>query len=503
MTTLIPTLTASIETKAFTPSKYQQAIYDYIRDGTGHLVVKAVAGGAKTTTAVESLNYIPKDKKVLFLAFNKAIALTLQDRVPKNVKASTIHAYGFSVVKRLLPDSQMNGDKVYNIIQRLIKEEFWIIPKDERVAFLNRIEKLVNLMRLTLQSSPAQCQDICDQYGIECEDNEIEYALQTYEEVLEDEDTFDFTDMIFIPATCEFATKGFDFIYVDEFQDCSEAQYRFIRKLLKPDTGRLIVVGDPNQSIYSFLGAEPRLFAEALSVKNTIELPLSISYRCSKSVVKWAKHLVPHIEHREDAPDGKVITEGSVHNIQAGDFVLARTNFPLVCLCMDFIKANRKAVIRGSDIGRNLISILKPHFDKNITELKRALEKKLLKLEDRLRNKYPDKRLDNIPEYQTFSEKKMIIEAIAEKCLTVQEIITKIEALFSDSTKEGVILSTIHKAKGLEAKRVFIIEPQLIPFPYYMDSPGAKEQEDNINYVARTRAVEHLEYVRDWTCFKK
>ena len=56
--------------KVFKPSKYQQAIYDFITDGEGNTVIDAVAGSGKSTTIVNALNIIPQDRKILFLAFN-------------------------------------------------------------------------------------------------------------------------------------------------------------------------------------------------------------------------------------------------------------------------------------------------------------------------------------------------------------------------------------------------------------------------------------------------
>jgi len=68
----------------FTPSPYQQGIYDFITKGTGNAVVSAVAGSGKTTTLINALNLIPSELNVLFLAFNKSIAKELAERVPKN-----------------------------------------------------------------------------------------------------------------------------------------------------------------------------------------------------------------------------------------------------------------------------------------------------------------------------------------------------------------------------------------------------------------------------------
>ena len=83
---------------AFKPSKFQQAIYDFITDGKGNAVVSAVAGSGKTTTLLNALKLIPTNKRVLFLAFNKSIAKELQERVPNtpNIHVKTVHGFGYS-----------------------------------------------------------------------------------------------------------------------------------------------------------------------------------------------------------------------------------------------------------------------------------------------------------------------------------------------------------------------------------------------------------------------
>lgn len=101
------------------------------------------------------------------------------------------------------------------------------------------------------------------------------------------------------------------------------------------------------------------------------------------------------------------------------------------------------------------------------------------------------------------SEKVQIVNVLAEGCGTVAEVMAKIARIFSDAMGAGITLSTVHRFKGLEAERVFIVEPQLIPFPYYTEQAWQVQQENNIDYVARTRAISHLEYIRDWSAFPK
>jgi ATP-dependent exoDNAse (exonuclease V) beta subunit len=83
------------------------------------------------------------------------------------------------------------------------------------------------------------------------------------------------------------------------------------------------------------------------------------------------------------------------------------------------------------------------------------------------------------------------LEALAEGLNTKDELIKKIEDVFSDSKKEGISLSTIHKAKGLESTNVYIACPSLMPSKSAKQQ-WEKEQEHNLMYVAFTRAKEKL-----------
>lgn len=81
---------------AFKPSKYQRLVYTFIEKCKGNAVVNAVAGSGKSTTIVNALRIIPKDKKILFLAFNKSIVNELSEKVKDvpNVNVMTLHSLG-------------------------------------------------------------------------------------------------------------------------------------------------------------------------------------------------------------------------------------------------------------------------------------------------------------------------------------------------------------------------------------------------------------------------
>ena len=103
----------------FKPSVYQQRIFDFIANGSGSAIVEAVAGSGKTSTIVQGLNLIPNNKRTLFLAFNKSIALELQKRIPGHVKAQTLNGMGHGAWMRYRQGSQvkLNANKTRDIIR--------------------------------------------------------------------------------------------------------------------------------------------------------------------------------------------------------------------------------------------------------------------------------------------------------------------------------------------------------------------------------------------------
>ena len=94
---------------------------------------------------------------------------------------------------------------------------------------------------------------------------------------------------------------------------------------------------------------------------------------------------------------------------------------------------------------------------------------------------------------EVLQQKIEVIECLCEEVESVPELKKLINNIFSDDIK-GIMLSTIHKAKGLENDRIFFLCPELIPSKY-ATQPWQYEQEANLKYVAITRAKKELIYV--------
>ena len=99
----------------YTPSTYQQNVFDFVQHGTGNAVISALAGSGKTTVIVSCMKLVPKTQKCLFLAFNKSIVNTLQEKVKNysNCYVKTMHSLGFAILRRNLGDNIEKNDYKY------------------------------------------------------------------------------------------------------------------------------------------------------------------------------------------------------------------------------------------------------------------------------------------------------------------------------------------------------------------------------------------------------
>ena len=342
-----------------------------------------------------------------------------------------------------------------------------------------------------------------NEFGCIVVTKEMEYIKteKVYDMEVEDNHNFIVTSSTWVKNT-----KAKDFgIVAHNCQDVNTAQRLLMLKAIK-ENGRFVSVGDKFQAIYSFAGSDSDAFEKLINLPDVKLFPLSKSYRCGKNIIKSVQHIVPHIEANESNPDGVIIKADSVDNIEVGDMVLCRNTYPLVKLCLKFISEDKKANVMGADIGKTIITLLDQTRESDSEKAFARLYDKLNKTLERVIKKTGlsvDKAMKKA-EYTNMLEKIKMIETIFSKLPegnnSVNDISNKISSIFSDSTGNGILLSTIHKAKGLESKRVYIIHPELMPSKF-AEKEWELEQENNLIYVARTRAISQLSYVTDYYAY--
>ncbi len=236
------------------------------------------------------------------------------------------------------------------------------------------IAKCVSLCKGFLVDTPSKVGDLIDKFGIEIFDYSrekfTELVLKTLALCKAKKDVIDFDDMIWFPFVYRLNVGKFDVVFVDEAQDLNAAQMAMVLSACKMD-GRIIAVGDPAQSIYQFRGADSEAIPNFINKLNAKSLPLSVTYRCPTKVVDLAKEIVPDIEAHENAKEGtveEVPAEQILKLVRPGDFVLSRTNAPLIKHCMALLRAGVPANIQGRDVGANLHYFIKKSKAKTIVQ---------------------------------------------------------------------------------------------------------------------------------------
>jgi DNA helicase-2/ATP-dependent DNA helicase PcrA len=482
---------------------------------------------------------------ICFVAFNKSIATELQRRVPEGCNASTMHSMGLRAVTANFGRLDIPRDASWVVRERVAK----VLGMDVRELMKTRYDmlaatcKLVSLCKMNLvdASSVEDLQNLAAHYEIEL-NGSASVVFDTVPKVLalcrdpKADGRMDYDDMIWLPVALGLPVIKYDLLLVDEAQDLNRCQQALARKA----GTRLILVGDPKQAIYGFAGADsesmPRLSAELSETPaGCVTLPLTVTRRCGKAIVAEAQKYVPDFAAFDSNPEGTISrasyegAEGtwqvlgpkgqdaagklaqmvdptakerySYHGlVQDGDMLLCRVNAPLVSQCFRFLKAGRKAYIQGKDVGAGLISTIKklckigkgPELNQSIVDLISGLSE-WLHSEQAKENA---KRMPAEARLIALQDRYDCLSCFCEDASTVDAVIAKIEAVFSDADQEGIRLSSVHKAKGLEAHRVFILQPKGATMPHPMaKSKWQREQEFNLLYVAITRAINELVYV--------
>ena len=457
------------------PSEYQVNIFEHIKNDKTNLVVEAVAGSGKTFTIVEALKYIPRNKNVLFVAFNKHISEELSKRVPMNVEASTLNAFGYRIMRNGGICAKINARKVKNIVWYKIYQEDNF---SEYIKYLGAVLKLVSLFKAFGITQPTQddCVYLADRYGIVIYDEKIySIALQALEESLRMVQIIDFDDQLLYPIHFQLPIPKYDYVFVDEAQDLNPIQIDLVRRASR---GMIVAVGDTHQAIYGFRGADPEAIKNITTTLNATTLPLSICYRCAKNIVYEAQKIVPTIEPAPTQLDGNIETIQVPKYrdiVRDGDWVLCRTTAPLVAEALRMLRQKRRATVKGRQIGEALLSLAERVEDLDQYELEQIERLKnnetaLIELQDQI---------DTI---------RALLEAYGREGLK-----KGIEELFGEETT-GIMYCTIHRSKGLETDRIFLICPELLPHPK-CTKDWQYEQEDNLHYIAITRAKVEFRYV--------
>lgn len=520
------------ELSAFEASSYQREIFHWFRGPdplvlagpvNDNLVVIARAGSGKTTTILRAVEGAP-EAHILLTAFNKPIQEELDKRVRRmarsGVEALTLHSLGYRAIRREFGyirtcerferedwlANQVCGGMPYGakrLVAKLVTKAREIEPTSATV------ESLVDLaMDFDLVPGPMD-----NSLSV----NDVARAtMRALGHALSmdgiKQTGIDFADMIYLPLALDLMEPEYDMVVTDEYQDMTHAQALLARAACKPG-GRMAIFGDDRQCIYGFRGADVANIGKVRRELNAATLKLPRTYRCPLAVVALAQKLVPDFEPNPQAKEGVIDTIESLDELvaqaQTGDFVLSRTNAPLMRVALKLLRENKPAIIRGRDFGGTLQTMVrqlaKGAAAYSLIAFLGALDAYQEKTQAKLLAMKRDDRV------ALLVDKCDTLRFIARDMTSVGNLGDRIKELFVDRVADAVICSTVHKAKGLESNRVFLLEPSFYvripcecghqhagrPCPKcqcetHTPDPARKLEEDNIRYVAVTRTKHQL-----------
>ena len=487
-------------------SPEQSAFINWAATGQGSCILEAVAGAGKTTTLVAAIETIPG--QVAVLAYNKKIAEEIKGKIKhlsSKAEAGTVHSFGLKAFRRTFKNFTVDGNKLRKLSEQLH-------PIGTKLAiYTSTMAKLVSLAKQRALlgeeiNNAASWTEIASHFDVFSAFEEtpavkipegeiIAAAINLLHKNNAVVDVIDFDDMVYLPLALGLPFWQYDVVMVDEAQDTNPARRLLVKKMVKAK-GRVIAVGDRHQAIYGFTGADNNSLDLIAQELNAVRMPLTTTYRCPKSVVSFAQQWVNHIQAHESAPEG-VISSSTMEvflarqDLNSEAAVLCRNTKPLVALALTLIRRKIPCKIEGRDIGATLKKLLTRWAVKNLSALSQKLDMYLVKQIERLTKKKQEDKIGVLED--TVGTLQVIIDQCLKEGKTfVDDAVVMLDALFSDDVTDVLILSTIHKSKGREWKRVFWLDrPGTCPSKYAKQD-WQRDQEANLCYVAATRAQNEL-----------
>jgi DNA helicase-2/ATP-dependent DNA helicase PcrA len=435
-------------------------------------------------------------------------------------------AKGAGIVPRVLPNSMMHDQHDYGLSYNGLVDD-----------------------------TPEAWQALIDHYGLDEDECNIPLVRKVLARGIEiARETCDFDDMLYMSVISGVPFDKYDVVLVDELQDLSGIQHVMIERMLAGG-GRFIGVGDSHQSCYGFRGAVVDSMEQAAEKFQCRRLPLSVSYRCPQAVVLHAQQWVPQIEYAADAQQGYVGLEGTdwagqtkvalgapivctcfaedgeycpthgndqgkateegiskwrgLSDFHPGDAILCRLTRPLIEAAFTLIRGRVACRVLGRDIGKGLTDLVrksKLRDSEPVGFFHDWLGRWAGKQRARLRAKQEWAKLglleDKLATLEVFMDELSAIrepEGLSplDSEPTVGMLIREIESLFVDNDAAAgmVTLATVHKAKGLEWGRVFVLDAGECMPCRWARQPWEMVQERNLMYVAATRAMRELRYI--------
>jgi DNA helicase II / ATP-dependent DNA helicase PcrA len=536
-------------------TREQLAIIGATQNTSANLTIEALAGTGKTTTLISLL---PKLKGTIALqAFNRAIAdelkaktSTLPWQTGSRLTIGTVHSFGLRALKaaKLLDKPRTTGGK----LSYLLKDMFPGNRFDRVETTSTLIRKLtshaknagIGLGRQTYSFNTANgyllfaLADDLDAWNTLAQHFTIDLDFEntqtplSWEEFLsicqrlletsnQNRAMIDFDDMVYLPLLllCD-KLPTFDNLLIDEAQDISPTRRALAFRSLAPE-GRLIAVGDRHQAIYGFTGAATDSLDSIRTTSHSTSYPLTICWRCDDAILDEARKLVPAIRTRPNAEASGKVQRILIDDIEQaaiagqdtlqtaidtrlfpspGDAILCRLNKPIVTFALMLLKHGQRVRIEGRDLGGRLLDLVRKsdpsHAYANLSDLAITFET------------WAEGQINAASNRQSaaahFEDEASAATVLIERCLIegqtrFSDLENLVKNLFDDNipASQFITLSSVHKAKGREWPHVWLLgRGDYMPF-HRAPADWELEQEQNLIYVAITRAERQLTYITD------
>ena len=279
----------------------------------GPMLVLAGAGSGKTKVLTSRIAYLIENgvnpRNILAITFTNKAAKEMKDRVvnligssANYIQISTFHSLGLKMIK-----------ENYSILG--YDKNFTILDSDDTLTVVKKIIKEMNLnpqfynakaIRNKISSAKNEFMSVSEFSHVEF-DKDIVRIFEKYNSILKTNNSVDFDDLLVLPIQLLNNSEVLDryqelykYILIDEYQDTNEAQYKFTKKLASKYKN-IFVVGDNDQAIYAFRGAN---FKNILNFEkdypNCKTILLEENYRSTKIILNAANSVIKNNKERKD-----------------------------------------------------------------------------------------------------------------------------------------------------------------------------------------------------------
>lgn len=532
----------------------------FLNNPQSNMLVNALAGSGKSTTAcmlsehsktsdlyiafnasvVEEFKKKIKNPKTKVMTMHSLAYSIMLYNVEQESKDSGEKPKGFGS-QRSKRTVSLDNFKPHKILDEEITKRYGrYIEFAKRVFLKDNYVNLYNLCRLTLtdMSSNKDVSRLIDDHvlflyygdeGYSAPDiSEITSTLKILDtksrQQFETQGVIDFTDMLWIT----FNKLKYDNwevpywalytnIYCDEVQDFSNIQLNFL-KFIKRTKGRYVFIGDFHQAIYNFAGANAQAFNQIPKMFAPVEtFDLPICYRCAKSHLSRVnrEYGIP-ILPCDNAPMGfvKTIDKNKISEYaKAGDMVISRKNKWIAEVVLDLARNGTPIFIEDKEMVEAIKRQILSSKCTSVGTLEKFLQKVISNYNKKLfeivsKNArgggHEEEHLEAVAETNSKIDNTSFLLEILEGYLenhassdSVSKFSNFIDKLLNTTPSPNCVrLCSIHKAKGLEATNVFVLNEAKINYDF-RNSKEQNIQEKNLSYIATTRAKEGLYLVKE------